>query len=172
MAVLSKFKVHKTRPVTIKSPRTGREITVGEAPKQYAAPKLTGTANALTRGKGLKLGLKKQAITPPPAPSTAAPSHVPARQFAAPIKPGALNLAPPSGSSWKKPGPAPTAVTAAVKQMAARQAPTKLTGRANALTRGQGKKIGLRKPRTVAVKGGRHGKTIYTKKVAKTYKAP
>jgi hypothetical protein len=132
------------------------------------ATKLTGTANALTRGQGRKVGLKGKIgavgtsgvkpILPvkPPARTPANTQAAPAPQT---IKPFTAASAAGTGTA-----PAPTNILPIVKdfngdlaakwqkitprikkQAAARRDMLKLTGRANALTRGRGKKVGLKR---------------------------
>jgi hypothetical protein len=143
--------------------------------------KLTGRANALTRGQGNKFGLKKQALPASVKPilPVSGPKPVPVAVGGKTTSGG--NITPMPVQNWqtgpyKSPsGPAPTgtyspanapilpitkaglttrqsgrAADLAAKWQKARtkvRKPlgTKLTGRANALTRGRGKKLGLRK---------------------------
>lgn len=135
-------------------------------PKSTPSPSrpspVTGNANALTRGQGRKVGLRrKMGVTPMPVPmpkssaskSPSAPGtlvHPILRTGSAVTTPGA----PVSSNGAPRPGvlgrggsfAAPTPD----RQPTPRPGPTRrsngptLRGRANALTRGKGKKIGLR----------------------------
>ena len=88
----------------------------------------TGRANALTRGQGMKVGLRRQMGVPLPAPVTPRPMVGTVRPSVAGFVPSIPDKPKPSGGR-----PAPKGKKSS------------LTGRALALTRGKGKKIGLRK---------------------------
>lgn len=106
----------------------------GSAPPDRAPtggkPALTGNANAITRGNGQKVGLRRKlGLAAPAAPTRTA---TPDRPMAGQMRPG---FVPPTPDRPKPGTPRPGR---AGKKPA-------LTGRANALTRGKGKKIGLRR---------------------------
>jgi len=164
--------------------------------------KLTGRANALTRGQGNKFGLKRKMgiptgskpsvppiVKPPTPPGTAPtapqPRTMPWQKFpadtanlaigtreeiaarkASGLTQGTLvdgkmvysrpgpRMAVPMGAKMPRVGTTPksqfvahkgTGGSVLTKAIAAATAKRKLTGRANALTRGRGKKIGLRR---------------------------
>ena len=139
-----------------------------------AAPKLTGGANALTRGKGNKFGLKRKMGVPtgskrtvppivkPPTPPTTGtkvvsyPSEGPRMVELAGATPPAFHAMRevpigrlPSGApsaTAPKPRPMPwqgMGGSPLTKAIAA--ATAKKKGRANALTRGKGRKLGLKR---------------------------
>jgi len=145
--------------------------------------KLTGRANALTRGQGNKFSLKRKMGVPtgskpsvppivkpptPPGPTPTAPQPRPmpwqgtanlnigTREEIAARKASGLTQGtlvngkmvysrPEPGGRMVLAGAKGTGGSVLTKAIAAATAKRKLTGRANALTRGRGKKIGLRR---------------------------
>lgn len=124
-------------------------VATNKTARGKRTPRLTGRANAMTRGKGRKLGLKRTMDDPartPPERSNPVRTFHPAvpRPPARGIRGVVKRRAPGSGA------PAPTnpdrGTRAADGKRTLPAAPPvpRLTGTANALTRGQGRKVGLR----------------------------
>lgn len=110
------------------------------------ALRLTGTANALTRGNGRKVGLRRRAgLAPVSAPRNAErgtrqqrPAPVPEsmRQRPTPFVPGGPSRGPAPAPAQPRPG--------RIGKPSSPPTPY-LTGTANAVTRGEGRKVGLRR---------------------------
>jgi hypothetical protein len=144
--------------------------------------KLTGRANAITRGQGNKFGLRKQSVPasvkpilpvsgPKPVPvavggktvnTQMTPFTAATGTAAAGTRPEGMNApilpiikaglttresgrAADLAAKWQKARTKVRKPLSTTKQAAAKRDALKLTGRANALTRGRGKKLGLRK---------------------------